>query len=548
MGTMKTRSSGPRLRPVAVLIALAAFAIAPAAADAASRTGRYQVVFEHSKTARSSSALSAVLARTGVVKAGSGAPRLGIATVKGSLGELAALRRDPAVKAVSAEWKRDFRRTPNDPALSMPDTAFPNPGGAPLQWNLGRENFPAAWDMTTGDEAIVAVLDSGVDGSHPELAGKIQTADAFGTGTSPTTDQDGHGTHVSGLACAGTNNGIGVAGAGFNCRIAIVKIPNLTDEDIINGIDRAVGRGADAINMSFGGGGPNAGIDLAIDRAIAASVVPVAAASNDVDTDQGSPAAQLQPDNAPDINAGRGLVVTGADFFDQNADTGRGNQISIAAYGFFQSVTGAPGVVSTYPGNSTPREEREIILFPPAMLPPCGCRRSIGGDHALRLPPGHLDGNAAGDRGGRDDRRAEPGAVGPGEDPHHQADGAPYERLDAAARLGHPRRRAGRRRGPPGRSHRSELEGPRQEERQARPRQAHDQGAPALDAERPAGPLRAGRLRRRRCRRLPAEGQRQVQADSPSEPQQDGGHQPSGRHLPRLHARPRQGGEPRADA
>jgi hypothetical protein len=106
--------------------------------------------------------------------------------------------------------------------------------------------------------------------------------------------------------------------------------------------------------------------------------VPVAAASNGTDTDQGSPAAQLQPDNAPDITAGRGLVVTGADFSDRNADTGRGNQISLAAYGF--SHPASRGLVSTYPGNHTPREDGEIILLPPQMLPPCDCRRSIGGD------------------------------------------------------------------------------------------------------------------------------------------------------------------------
>ena len=375
---MRIRISGAGLWTLAAVIAVTALGIVPAGAGAAQRTGRYTVVFEHAKTARTASALSAVLARTGVAKAGRGAPGLGIATVTGSVAELAALRRDPAVKAVSAEWKRDFRRVPNDPAVGTPDDLTPNPGGAPLQWMFARESFPAAWDMTTGDEAVVAVLDSGIDGSHPDLAGKILTADAFGTSSSPTTDEDGHGTHVSGLACGATNNGLGIAGAGWNCRIAIVKIPNLTDEDIINGIDRAVGRGADAINMSFGGGGPNAGIDLAVDRAVAAGVVPVAAASNDVDTDQGSPAAQLQPDNAPDITAGRGLVVTGADFSDRNADTGRGNQISIAAYGF--SHGGSRGLVSTYPGNHTPREDGGVILLPPDVIPPCDCRRSIGGD------------------------------------------------------------------------------------------------------------------------------------------------------------------------
>jgi subtilisin family serine protease len=366
---------------VGASLAIAVCALAPAAADAANRTGRYQVVFDHAKTARSASLLSRVLDRTGVEKAGRGAPGLGVATVRGTAAELARLRRDPSVESVSAEWKRDFRLMPNDPALATSDDLFPNPGGAPLQWALARENFPAAWSVTTGNGAIVGILDSGIDSGHPELRGKILTADAFGTNTSPGSDEDGHGTHVSGLACAATNDGIGTAGAGYNCQIALVKIPGLTDDDIINGIDRAVAHGAHAINMSFGGGDTNAAVGRAIDRAVARGVVLVAAASNNPDTDQGAPAKQLQDDDAPDINAGRGLVVTAADFFDQNPDTGRGTQVSMAAYGFFHSTAGAPGVVSTYPGNDTAREHEEIQLFPPAVFPACECRRQIGGDN-----------------------------------------------------------------------------------------------------------------------------------------------------------------------
>jgi len=160
-----------------VLCSLALLAVAPA--HAAQPTGRYLVVFDEPQAARSSSVLSAVLARTGVVRAGRGVPELGIATVRGGQAALSRLRGDRAVESVSVEWARDLRRTPNDPALSTPETVSTNgvPAGTPIQWALARENFPAAWDVTTGDGALVGVIDSGVDGNHPELAGKIASAD-----------------------------------------------------------------------------------------------------------------------------------------------------------------------------------------------------------------------------------------------------------------------------------------------------------------------------------------------------------------------------------
>lgn len=341
----------------AAALAVACFAVPATPAHAAHRTGRYLVAFEHERTVRSSGALSAVLSRAGVRKAGRGVPRAGIATVRGSAAAIRVLRRNRSVKAVSAEWQRDFRRVPNDPALRTPETCCSGvPAGTPIQWTLAREGFPAAWNVTTGEGAVVGVLDSGIDGSHPELRGKIASADAIGTSTSARTDQDGHGTHVSGLACAGTNDGLATAGAGWNCRLALVKIPRLLDEDIVDGIYRAVGRGADAVNMSFGGGGENAVLDQAIDYAVARRVVLVAAASNDPVEDQGAPASQLQPGDAPNIAAGRGLVVTAADFADTRASTGRGPQVSLAAYGFFDETAGPPGLVSTYPANRTSRD------------------------------------------------------------------------------------------------------------------------------------------------------------------------------------------------
>ncbi len=343
-------------------------------ADAARLTGRQLVVFDKPSTARSSSVLTAVLSRAGVVKAGPGVPRLGIATVRGGTGELAALRRDPAVQSVSPEWRRDLRRMPNDPALTTPETEFGGlPGGAPLQWTLARERFPAAWDITTGAGAVVGVLDTGVDGNHPELRGKLHSLDEIGTNSGATVDREGHGTHVSGLACAATNDGVSTAGAGWDCRVAVVKVERLLDEDIIAGINRAVARGSDAINMSFGGGGRSAALELAIDRAVAAGVVLVTSAGNSGEIDQGAPASLLQPGNAPDIAAGRGLVVTAADFYDRRAGTGQGNQISLAAYGFFQESGGPPGIISTFPGNPTAFESGLLGAG-------CGCRRTVGGD------------------------------------------------------------------------------------------------------------------------------------------------------------------------
>jgi serine protease len=365
-----------------LLASLAVLAGAPAAAEAAHPTGRYLVVFKQ----RQSGASTAVLARAGVRRAGPGVPKLHTATVRGPKAALRALRSDPAVRSVSPEYTRDLRRAPNDPALSTPETEFGGlPGGAPIEWELAREGFPRAWDVTTGAGAVVGVIDTGIDAGHPELAGKIAFADTAGA-SDARSDPEGHGTHVSGLACAATDNGLGVAGAGWGCRIAMVKVPSpqIPDESIVDAIRIATDRGAQSINMSFGGGPPTPALDNAIDYAFQHGVVLVAAASNNAVSDQGAPASELQPNDAPNIDAGRGLVVTAADFSDRRPSTGFGPQISLAAYGFFNETSGPPGLISTYPGNATPRETTHFEPGPdgvPVLLPPCDCRRDLNGDN-----------------------------------------------------------------------------------------------------------------------------------------------------------------------
>ena len=113
-----------------------------------------------------------MLSDAGVRRAGAGVPELGVATVKGSPQAIAELRRDPAVKSVSVEYKREFRRVPNDPGLRGQEPGAP--GGTPLQWWLGRQAFPSAWDVTTGSGALVGVIDSGIDGGAPR-AGRARS-------------------------------------------------------------------------------------------------------------------------------------------------------------------------------------------------------------------------------------------------------------------------------------------------------------------------------------------------------------------------------------
>ena len=275
---------------------------------------------------------------------------------------------------------------PNDPALSTFETAPGTPAGTPLEWWAIRENLPQAWSITHGDGARVAVIDSGVDASHPDLAGKIAYVhdidDERGEG-SAIVDRSGHGTSVAGLACASADNGVGLAGAGYDCQLLIEK-SDLTDASEARAIRDATNHGAQAINMSFGtdGSAPApARLRAAIRYAYRHNVILVAAAADEAVTEQGYPADILQPPGTgPKPGAGLGLTVTSADFAGRRSlFSGHGSEISMAAYGSFggPGVTGGPpGIFSTFPANLTSIESGIS-----SSLPACSfCRVSLGND------------------------------------------------------------------------------------------------------------------------------------------------------------------------
>jgi serine protease len=133
-----------------------------------------------------------------------------------------------------------------------------------LQGELITTRTKDVWPATLGTGVVVAVLDTGIDADHPELAGQLvngynaftQTATANGD-FSVVDDGHGHGTHVAGTIAALTDNGVGIAGAAPAVKIMPVKV--LSDygggtfDVLVDGLNWAVANGADVVNLSLGG-------------------------------------------------------------------------------------------------------------------------------------------------------------------------------------------------------------------------------------------------------------------------------------------------------
>ena len=176
------------------------------------------------------------------------------------------------------------------------------------QWGLDQVHAEQAWATSTGTGTVVAVVDSGVDLDHPDLAGQlvggITTVNCgartqyCGNGDWEGVDgvaqeADAHGTHVTGIIAAATDNGTGVAGVARDARVMPVKA--LEDgsgsfEDIAAGITWAVDHGADVVNMSLGAlpgvqaltiTGQETSVTDAIADATSRGVLVVAAAGNE---------------------------------------------------------------------------------------------------------------------------------------------------------------------------------------------------------------------------------------------------------------------------
>ncbi len=160
-------------------------------------------------------------------------------------------------------------------------------------WGIGHIKSDQVWDKdgdghadpgaNAGDGVKVAVIDTGIDLTHPDLAANIKGGASFVSGVASPNDDNGHGTHVAGTIAA-IDDSNGVVGVAPKAYLYAVKVLDSTGSgyisDIISGIQWAVANRMQVVNMSFGGGGDVQAMHDAIIAASRAGIVLVAAAGN----------------------------------------------------------------------------------------------------------------------------------------------------------------------------------------------------------------------------------------------------------------------------
>jgi subtilisin family serine protease len=279
---------------------------------------------------------------------------LGDQLVRDVVGQVSVVR--PASGETTAEALADYRSR-DDVVYAEPNLRLqlldinPDDTYYASQWALTTIGAPAGWSMFPGTFApapfgAIGIVDSGVDATNPDLQGRISASSATCLGTTCTvgipTDNDGHGTHVSGIAGAATDNGVGIAGLAYASPLIVVRVfdnsgSGAATSDVANGIAWAASHGAAAINLSLGGYSP-AGMPITLCNAIELAInsyhsVVVAAAGNDAVASPSYPAA------CPGT-----IGVAATDQSDAPA--------YFSNYGSPNVFVSAPGVnvLSTYPG------------------------------------------------------------------------------------------------------------------------------------------------------------------------------------------------------
>lgn len=183
-------------------------------------------------------------------------------------------------------------------AATPDDTYFNDQWGLHNTGQTGGEvdadiDAPEAWDITTGDDSItVAVIDSGIDGDHPDLAASIVEGWDYVDGDADPDDLNDHGTHVAGIIGAIGNNSVGITGVSWNVKIMPLRVFDADGSgytsDFILALDQAVADGVKIVNYSGGGPSYSQAAYDAIADAMDNDVLLVAAAGNDtINNDDG---------------------------------------------------------------------------------------------------------------------------------------------------------------------------------------------------------------------------------------------------------------------
>jgi subtilisin family serine protease len=266
------------------------------------------------------------------VSAGPLSVRGGLSSV--APGRAARWRRQPGVVAAAVDHRIRITGTP-DPMQGE-------------QWGLTTLHATSAWITGDGTGQVVGVVDTGVDASHPDLAGAVLPGTDVVDGGDGRIDPNGHGTHVAGIVAAVSGNGIGGAGLATGARVLPVRVIGADgsgwDSDAAAGLVWAADHGATVVNMSFGGPDRSPVMEQAVGYALGKGVSVVVAAGNE--------GASGDPVEYP--AATPGVIAVGA--VDVNgfrpAWSSSGSHLAVAApgVGIFSTVPG--GGYATWSGTS----------------------------------------------------------------------------------------------------------------------------------------------------------------------------------------------------
>ena len=186
------------------------------------------------------------------------------------------LNKNPIVEYAEPNYIAYACLAPNDPYYAY-------------QWHLhafaeGGINMEPAWDISTGNGAVVAVVDTGISAAGEDTPSHLLAGYDFVNNDNDPTDDNGHGTHVAGTIAQSTNNNVGVCGVAFNADVMPVKVLDSagsgTYDWIANGIYYATDHGADIISMSLGGSLGSTTLENAVAYAYNHGVTVIAASGN----------------------------------------------------------------------------------------------------------------------------------------------------------------------------------------------------------------------------------------------------------------------------
>ena len=306
-------------------------------ATAGSEPSTTTLIVKAAKGLQLAQQLSAVTGHGGVVKRS--IPKLNLHVLEVPAAAAAAITKelssDRAIVRVEANRERKIKAFS---ALASPPAPQTSTSGLP--WYLPQISWDQVYGSVTPTSlATVAVLDTGVDATHPDLTGIVVPGTSILDGLDGTTDANGHGTWVSGIVAARVNQAQATGGVDYNL-VQVLPVTVLGadgtgyDGDIIAGVVYAVDHGASVILMAFSASGYSDSLQDAIDYAWSNNVVVVAAAGNDGSNTATFPAGD------------RGVI--GVSATDQNDALASWSNYGASIF----LATPGVGIKSTYPGAS----------------------------------------------------------------------------------------------------------------------------------------------------------------------------------------------------